>query len=399
MEPIEQPQQSRVIRIPLKKIVGTLLIFGILFLGILAFIVTDSGSLSQREVMQSLALFSPLLFIVSVVALIGGLFAESKKHLITFGLITLILAVSLFVFVRAFTNVFGVNPSSLEPSYYPVVDPDYAGRGGYGQPNVTDTREFLKVSYNATLKTRDVRETVRDVKGAIRDAEGRIDNENTSDKRGTISFVVPKSKFDAFRDEIESLTHSKLYTETISSQNLLNQKQGIEQQMQTATSSLASLEQQKRDLDARHNQTINTIQRELTSIAEQLTAVRQAMNNTQDEAQLAQLRAQESALVSRQVTLRQNRDSENASYNSRNQTLTTQIAYAKNNVNQVQKQDDQFTNNIETVNGYIHISWIGLWGLAAALSPIHPIIIVLVLAVGLAWFLSRKGYIPKIEFS
>jgi Ca2+/Na+ antiporter len=133
---------------------------------------------------------------------------------------------------RDFSNSLGA-PGSRAPSMGFENDRNsYDGsyNKGYGNPSISDTREFLKTSYASEIKTRDVSDTVKDVKNSVKGADGRIDSLESSEKYGYISFVVPKSKFEAFRDEIESLTHEKLYTEDISSKNLLTQKQGIEEQ-------------------------------------------------------------------------------------------------------------------------------------------------------------------------
>jgi len=142
------------------------------------------------------------------------------------------------------------------------------------QPSISDTREFLKTSFSATIKTRDVQEVVTDVKNIIKGADGRIDNLYSSEKSGSISFVVAKSKFDAFKGEIEALTHKKLYTESISSQNLLSQKQNIEEQTNNIVNTLADLNKQKEALTTKHNQTVNSISNELSRIQTELVLLK-----------------------------------------------------------------------------------------------------------------------------
>ena len=55
---------------------------------------------------------------------------------------------------------------------------------------------------------------------------------------------VGKTNFDKFKDDIESITNEKLITEDISSQNLLQQKQGIEGAQKIVDGNLASLKKQ-----------------------------------------------------------------------------------------------------------------------------------------------------------
>lgn len=269
---------------------------------------------------------------------------------------------------------------------------------GFSQPDISDTREFLKVNYSANISTRDVSRVVRQVKGAVREVEGRVDSENSSEKRGRVSFVVPKSKFEKFRDEIESITHKKLYTETVSSQNLLSQKQDLEQQMESAESILSRLEQQKKDLDAQHKKTIDTINRDLGSVQSRLSAVRKEVASIQDEARLSVLRSEEGTLVTRQQALLANRNRENNSYDADSANLTNQINQANQNIEQVGKQDEVFAGNIETVSGYVTVEWVSLWKLAVIFSPVHPAIVIAALVL-VGWYvLTKKGYLPGVEF-
>lgn len=111
----------------------------------------------------------------------------------------------------------------MNPDYYP-----------YPYPNsdvpVSDTREFLKVYYNASMLTRNVLSLTRRVEESVRGYGGRIDQESSSQKYGYLSFVLPQSKYNEFRAELESLVGSRFLTLNISSQNLLSQKVSIEEQ-------------------------------------------------------------------------------------------------------------------------------------------------------------------------
>jgi hypothetical protein len=276
---------------------------------------------------------------------------------------------------------------------------DYRGGMYYGgQPDVTDTREFLKTSYSSQIKTRDVRDAVKRVKGAVREAQGRVDSETSGPKYGYINFVVPKAKFESFRDEVESITHKKLYTENVSSQNLLGQKQNIDQQMNQATSSLADLEKQKSDLTTKHNQKMDAYRQELAGLQEGIVNYNKQLQNTEDEESKTFYIARIASLQQGIELNQKNQSAEIKNYNSQNQILTAQIKYAKDSVNNVEKRDDQFMDNIETVSGYVSVNWISYWDMATLISPIHPTIIIIILVLIALYFLNRKGYIPKVEF-
>lgn len=274
-----------------------------------------------------------------------------------------------------------------------VIRPDYY-RGD--QPDITDTREFLKTSYSASIKTRQVKEVITTVKNMVKGADGRIDSINTSEKSGRVSFVVPKSKFDAFKDEVESITHKKLYTENISSQNLLSQKQNIEEQALNVNNTLTSLREQKKNLDIQHTQAVSKINSSIGSIQSQLLIIRTSLVNATNTEIITSLRNQESSRVISETAEKQKLNAENNSYATKNSNLQNQIANAEQDLTNVNKQDNNFTNNIETVNGYVSASWVSLWGLAVIFSPIHPIFIIIVLIITIWYYLKKKSYIPKI---
>ena len=191
----------------------------------------------------------------------------SKRKIIFFGIIIVIVGI-IFLGFKLFkqrevinygsnkTNDVAIMPTSSEnskyayPSYYPMPYPQ-------NNPTVNDTREFLKTSYNTEIKTRNVSDVVHEVKNIVRDAEGRVDGSSENPKNGYVNFVVPKSNFEDFKYEIGSITNKKLIIENVSSENLLRQKQSIEEQQKTANNSLTQLQQQQKDLASKHTQIKN----------------------------------------------------------------------------------------------------------------------------------------------
>jgi hypothetical protein len=319
------------------------------------------------------------------------------KKTVIFIVIILVLVILLFIF-----GIFRPHPilnnynlpemdkrvqsgAMMEPSYYPSNE---------GTPTVEDTREFLKTSYSAQIKTRKVKDILRDVKSIISEMDGRIDNINESPKSGYIRFVVPKSNFENFKNEIDSITHEKLITENISSTNLLNQKQTIEEQQQSANDLLAQLQKEQKDLIAKHTADLKKLQNKLSTLEKQLedfTKILPPILTTEQIAQMESLKA-EINLVKQQIT------SENSSFNSANEIRKNNIAGVKTQIEDIQKQDTQFTNNIETVSGSISVSWISLWKLVKTFSPISPTLIIIILLVVVWYFLKRKNYLPRVEF-
>jgi len=236
-------------------------------------------------------------------------------------------------------NLSIAKPESVGISDLSKMMPDYFRNNQ--QISVSDTREFLKTNYSAVIKTRDVQTVVTSVKNIVKGNDGRVDNISSSELNGYLTFVVPKSKYEAFRSEIESLTHKKLFSETSLSQNLLGQKQSIEQQTSNIKKNLESLNEQKEALRLQHNQR------------------------------------------------------ENSQYTAQNASLESQIKIQNTNLENVNTQDENFTENIETVEGRVDVKWISIWQMIKVFSPVSPEILVIVIIVIIWNILARLGYVPK----
>ena len=288
-------------------------------------------------------------------------------------------------------------PSSQNERTNSAVNPDnYLPLGG--APTIQDTREFMKTNYGADIKTRNVRESMRDVKGVIRDASGRIDQISENEKNGYVSFVVPKTNFDKFKDDIESITNEKLITEDISSQNLLQQKQGIEGAQKIVDGNLASLKKQNETLVANHNKKAKELKSAIDTMQGKLDQLNFLVTKITDQVQKTTLTDQAGSFQDNIDLMKQQLATENANYSANSKNLKIQIDTAVAQGEGVKQADTDFTDNIETVSGYISIRWISLWELAKIFSPIHPTIIVLVI-IAIVWYvLRKKRVLPKVEF-
>lgn len=285
-----------------------------------------------------------------------------------------------------------ISQDSISPEYY-------KGRYPNGTADITDTREFLKTTYSASIRTRYVQEVVTDVKNIVKGADGRIDSLNSSEKYGYVSFVVAKSKFDAFKSEIESLTNAKLYTESINSDNRLTTKQGIETDISSANTNLTQLKADLAALDKKHSQTLAPLNTELARIQRELAAVRTNiwnMTDETDEITLSAWKNQETAYINQEATQKQRIYSENSTYNTDKQRLDSRIASQTAYLASAQGRDVTFTNDIETVNGSVNVSWISIWQIIKIFSPISPIWIILILIIAIWSYLHHKKITPKL---
>jgi hypothetical protein len=321
---------------------------------------------------------------------------RSGVHLFLWSLALFIAAIAIWFLVIMLQTTFSVsNVSSMTPAIIPSASSDRYERAGIpsgmqlqtaqysilpnqpyysDQPSITDTREFNKLNYRATMRSRNVPSLTRLVEVAVRGNGGRVDRLESSEKSGHISFVVPQSKFEDFRIDMESMVDTRFLSVTISSQNMLAQKLTIEQKQDSADKSLATAKVVREKVVSDHKSALRTlqaqldsVQQELVSLGAQKAAIDIDPNNnpiqlTQIESLIRDMEAQSSTLSVRIGT-------ENSVYANKLQSADQQILYAQSQVDGVEKQDQSFTDNVETVNGTISIRWIGLVEMAFVYVP------------------------------
>ncbi len=223
----------------------------------------------------------------------------------------------------------------MRPDYYPYPYP------GTDVP-VTDTREFLKIYYNASMQTRDVPALTRRVETTVRGHDGRIDNQSSAEKYGYVSFVIPQTNYEAFRDELESLVNNRFIKVNISSQNLLSQKVSIEEQQKQADTTLAGYKSARQKLVTAHSNVVNILKGKIDAPG---------------------VTANEIALYQQQLL------NEDASYAKQLSNADANIKYAQDWVKGVQTQDAKLLANVATVTGSVSIAWISLWDIARLYLP------------------------------
>ena len=92
----------------------------------------------------------------------------SRKKLIITLVILAVFGLVIGIILNSLSTARMKSAPSIETGMAPLVSdgrfayPDYYNE----QSDITDTREFLKTSYSATLKTRDVSEVVKEVKNS-----------------------------------------------------------------------------------------------------------------------------------------------------------------------------------------------------------------------------------------
>lgn len=236
---------------------------------------------------------------------------------------------------------------------YPYPNPDVP---------ITDTREFLKIYYNAALRTRDVPALTRRVETTVRGYDGRIDQEQSSLKYGYVSFALPQAKYEAFRAELESLVGKRFITLNISSQNLLSQKVSIEEQQKQADKVLADYKAARQKIVSAHASAVQALQ--------------------------ARINAPEITTSDKQL-LQQQLANENASYAAQLNNADANIKYAQDWVKGVQTQDATLLANVATVTGTVSIQWISFWDMAQLYLPGYWIPAIFAVLSALSFYRDR----------
>ena len=264
----------------------------------------------------------------------------------------------------------------IAPDYYP-----------YPNPNVpiTDTREFLKIYYNAYMRTRDVSGLTRRVETTVRGYSGRIDQQSSSDKSGYVNFAVPQSKFEAFRDEIESLVEKKFLTINMSSQNLLSQKISIEEQQKQADATLLNYKTARQEIVKNHNNLVQTLQAQIDADNQQIAILR-AMPETQQTLIQIQTLTNETSSLKQQIL------NENASYTVNLKNADMNIKYGEDWKKAVQTQDKALMDNVATVSGTISIQWISLWDITRLYLPAYWIPTIFAVLAFLSFLRDRRRF-------
>ena len=272
------------------------------------------------------------------------------------------------------------------PAMYPNPYP-YSG----GNPAVTDTREFNKIYYNATMRTRDVPGLTRLIETTVRGNGGRVDNTSSSEKYGSVTFALPQTKFEEFRNEIESFIDWRFLTVNINSQNMLPQKQAIEKQQDWSNMNLDQLNAARKSENATFAQKKSDIQDQIDANDRENAMLQKQLPTTDQNAQ-QRIVSRGMELVTEQSNLRNQLDALEKSHLNTINSIDAQIRYVNGDLTALKEQDKNLMDDVATVSGTISINWISLWEIAQAYLPGYWIPgIFAALALATYWWHRRKN--------
>ena len=241
---------------------------------------------------------------------------------------------------------------------------------GYSQPPITDNREFLKTSYNADIRTRDVVSTGSKIETIVRGSAGRVDSSSLGDEYGHVSFSISSDKFILFREQIKDLTHAKLFTENLNSENLLPEKQSIEDRQKEVEKNLTSLKAKRAESVKNHNSSESIYREKLTTLQnEESLLLAELYRNIATPERKAEINIRLQQISTEKSVLNTNRSNENRNYKNKLAQIDEEIKWAEESKQYVEKEDKNFADSLDTVSGYISLSKINLWEMADAYAP------------------------------
>ncbi len=224
----------------------------------------------------------------------------------------------------------------------------------------TDTREFLKTGYNATVETREVQTLGNRAATIIRGYGGRIDSVSLSKEYGYISFVVPADTFDRFRAEIQSLVGKRFYDETINMTNLLPQKQQVEQSTDATIGAQAIIQNQITSVTAERDAYLKNLRNSIAGINYIVNQDNAALAVATDPEEINRLTADRNANQKIVQQTRQRLTEVTNYYANELQNLQTQLQNTQGTLANLQTQNQNILNDVATVQGTITFKWISI---------------------------------------
>ncbi len=261
-----------------------------------------------------------------------------------------------------------------------------------GTASAKDTREFNKIYYGASMMARDVQKLTRRVETTVRGHGGRIDSMSSAEKYGSLSFVISESKFQAFRNELESLVDSRFLTVNINTQNLLPQKQAIEEQRDYTDMNLTEVASARKKATSDYSAKKAEIQYQVDANDREYEMLQVALASA-DQNTRPNISARQSTLLSEQASLRSQLRTLESTYLATINSLDAQKRYLEQNADALGKQDEVLMEDVATVNGSVSIQWVSFWQVAQLYLPGYsiPWILVFLALVAFMWQRHREA--------
>ena len=250
---------------------------------------------------------------------------------------------------------------------------------------ISDNRQFLKTDYTALIKTRKTSKITAQIQTTIRGFDGRVDALNNSKNTSYISFVIPSSRLDSFKQELINLVGEKFITETISAENLLPEKQGIEKQQTQTNNTINSLNTDKDNLTKNHTSIISNLNAQIYNLTKQLKDL-----DTQLPSWSTEYQERQKELLNARAILQQKINIENSNYQNSLNYFNEQIKYQETVLNNLSEQNQTLLDTVDTVRGNISIQSINWLQVLNTHFSVYWLVLILLCLAGLTFYLKQK---------
>jgi len=258
-----------------------------------------------------------------------------------------------------------------------------------------DTREFMDTEYYATINSRDVYDDSEKTLTILRGNGARIDSANQSTKYARISFAMPQSSLEKMIDELKELAPGKFYVESTQSENLLKQKQSIEEEQKSAEQELERLEDQRQDIIDSYTQDINMWKDALDSANRKIESINKEKASTFEPGKVELLNLEFTKEHAAKLKAESKIRMFESQYEIDLEAADRRISEQQATIQRLGEEDTALVQKTEIVTGTISLQWISVWGILNLYLPVRPILITLII-IG-AWFLlARRRQAPVV---
>jgi len=266
--------------------------------------------------------------------------------------------------------------------------------------SIDDSREFMKVTYDADVHTRNVEDRADDVEDIIDDNDGRIDQKNVRNDYAYFAFAISKHDYDDLRDDLKDTIPEKFLEEREVEINKLPEKQALEREYDQLSQELDEIRDrrqrqamEKSEVSAQLIGIYNELENELNMVYAEIEATPE-----DEEEVLTWLVLQAIAIESLMFDITSARYDTASAYDNKIVALQREIEGYKERLEDNQQRETELISDVRTVDATITIRQISVWKAFERRSPIPvgiwiALLGVIVFGVGIA----SKPQLPRIE--
>lgn len=230
---------------------------------------------------------------------------------------------------------------------------------------IVDQRELLKIDYHATARTRKVMEIGQRLQTTIRGYGGRIDTATISETYGSIGFALPVDKLDAFRQELRSTMGARFLVEQVRTENRVGTQRSLEEQQRMGIDEIDALAREREETIATFQRREGGILREITAIGRRIEAIRAELAAA-DAATRPAIEVRLRDAERERARFRQQLAGLRTAHAREIQQLDTRLTNAQHRVDRAVDGQQDLTEDVATVRGWVGIERIGIAGIIGA---------------------------------